>query len=188
MANKLGVGNAETMLAQGTKGLAKQHADEAVAAAANPLMVQAAKGIPRQVIEGALVEGVFEELPQSVTETIIQNLALDKPWSEGLDEAIVLGVLSGGAMGAGAAGYKGFTAPKADENKSNEAKQAADKAKQEQEARKADALQRVQQAWQQQAQLLAEQEAGEPEVPQTAPRCGCNAGPAARPRSPSAPG
>lgn len=169
LANKLGVGNAETMLAQGTKGLAKQHADEAVAAAANPLMVQAAKGIPRQVIEGALVEGVFEELPQSVTETIIQNLALDKPWSEGLDEAIVLGVLSGGAMGAGAAGYKGFTAPKADENKSNEAKQAADKAKQEQEARKADALQRVQQAWQQQAQLLAEQEAGEPEVPQTAP-------------------
>lgn len=169
LANKLGVGNAETMLAQGTKGLAKQHADEAVAAAANPLMVQAAKGIPRQVIEGALVEGVFEELPQSVTETIIQNLALDKPWSEGLDEAIVLGVLSGGAMGAGAAGYKGFTAPKADENKTNEAKQAADKAKQEQEARKAEALQRVQQAWQQQAQLLAEQEAGEPEVPQTAP-------------------
>lgn len=169
LANKLGVGNAETMLAQGAKGLAKQHADEAVAAAANPLMVQAAKDIPRQVIEGALVEGVFEELPQSVTETIIQNLALDKPWSEGLDEAIVLGVLSGGAMGAGAAGYKGFTAPKADENKTNEAKQAADKAKQEQEARKAEALQRVQQAWQQQAQLLAEQEAGEPEVPQTAP-------------------
>lgn len=169
LANKLGVGNAETMLAQGTKGLAKQHADEAVAAAANPLMVQAAKGIPRQVIEGALVEGVFEELPQSVTETIIQNLALDKPWNEGLDDAIVMGILSGGAMGAGAAGYKGFTAPKADENKTNEAKQAADKAKQEQEARKAEALKRVQDAWLQQAQILAEQEAGEPEVPQTAP-------------------
>ena len=169
LANKLGVGNAETMLAQGTKGLAKQHADEAVAAAANPLMVQAAKGIPRQVIEGALVEGVFEELPQSVTETIIQNLALDKPWSEGLDEAIVLGVLSGGAMGGAAAGYKGFAAPQADTSSSNTAKQAADKAAQEQDARKADALQRVQQAWQQQAQLLAEQEAGEPEVPQTAP-------------------
>lgn len=169
LANKLGVGNAETMLAQGTQGMAKQFADEAADAAANPLMVQAAKGIPRQVIEGALVEGVFEELPQSVTETIIQNLALDKPWSEGLDEAIVLGVLSGGAMGGAAAGYKGFAAPQADTSSSNTAKQAADKAAQEQDARKADALQRVQQAWQQQAQLLAEQEAGEPEVPQTAP-------------------
>lgn len=57
LANKLGVGNAETMLAQGTQGMAKQFADEAADAAANPLMVQAAKGIPRQVIEGALVEG-----------------------------------------------------------------------------------------------------------------------------------
>lgn len=89
LANKLGIGDADTMMAQGTKGIAKQNADEAAAAAANPLAQQAAKSIPRQVIEGALVEGVFEELPQSVTETVMQNwhwispgrMAWMKPWS-----------------------------------------------------------------------------------------------------------
>ena len=118
LANKLGIGDADTMMAQGTKGIAKQNADEAAAAAANPLAQQAAKGIPRQVVEGAISEGFLEELPQSMAETIIKNLALDKPWTEGLDEAIVMGVLSGGAMGGAAAGYKGMTAPKAqkDEN------------------------------------------------------------------------
>lgn len=118
LANKLGIGDADTMMAQGTKGIAKQNAAEAAAAAANPLAQQAAKGIPRQVVEGAISEGFLEELPQSMAETIIKNLALDKPWTEGLDEAIVMGVLSGGAMGGAAAGYKGMTAPKAqkDEN------------------------------------------------------------------------
>lgn len=118
LANKLRIGDADTMMAQGTKGIAKQNADEAAAAAANPLAQQAAKGIPRQVVEGAISEGFLEELPQSMAETIIKNLALDKPWTEGLDEAIVMGVLSGGAMGGAAAGYKGMTAPKAqkDEN------------------------------------------------------------------------
>lgn len=110
-ANKLGVGDADTMLAQGAKGLSKQNADEAAAAAANPLVQQAAKSVPRQVIEGAITEGLLEELPQSVAEQLLQNLALDKPWSEGLDDAIVLGVLSGGAMGAGAAGFRGITRP-----------------------------------------------------------------------------
>lgn len=116
LANKLGVGDADTMLAQGAAGIAKQNADEAAAAA---LMSQKAKSIPRQVVEGAIAEGFLEELPQSVAETVIKNLALDKPWSEGLDEAIVMGVLSGGAMGGAAAGYKGFTAPKAKEQDPN---------------------------------------------------------------------
>ena len=113
LANKLGIGDADTMMAQGTKGIAKQNADEAAAAAANPLAQQAAKGIPRQVVEGAISEGFLEELPQSMAETIIKNLALDKPWTEGLDEAVVMGILTGGAMGAGAAGYHGYTAPTA---------------------------------------------------------------------------
>lgn len=113
LAQHLGIGNVETMLAQGTKGLAKEHADTATTAATNQLTGALAKSIPRQVIEGALVEGVFEELPQSVTETVMQNLALDKPWTDGLDEAVVMGILTGGAMGAGAAGYHGYTAPTA---------------------------------------------------------------------------
>lgn len=116
LANRLGIGDAETMLAQGARGMSRQFADDAATAAAraaaNPLVAQAAaKGIPRKMIEGAISEGLLEELPQSVSEQLLQNLALDKPWHEELDAAIVLGTLSGGAMGAGAAGYRGFMEP-----------------------------------------------------------------------------
>lgn len=92
------------MLAQGKAGLAKQLADDA----ANPLAASAAKSIPRKVVEGAISEGLLEELPQSVSEQILQNLALDKPWTQDVDASAVMGVLSGGVMGAGAAGYHGF--------------------------------------------------------------------------------
>lgn len=102
VANRLGIGDAETMLAQGAKG----------AAAAAPQA--AAKSIPRSVIEGAISEGLLEELPQSVSEQVIQNLALGKEWSEGVDGAAVMGVLSGGAMGGAAAGYHSAMQPKAD--------------------------------------------------------------------------
>lgn len=108
VANRLGIGDADMMLAQGTKGMAKDAAERATAAAVNPLAAPAQKSILRQVGEGAVTEGVLEELPQSVSEQILQNEALGKTWSEGLDEAIVMGILSGGAMGAGAAGFRGF--------------------------------------------------------------------------------
>lgn len=109
VANRLGIGDADMMLAQGTKGMAKDAAERATAAAVNPLAAPAQKSILRQMGEGAIAEGVLEELPQSVSEQILQNEALGKSWSEGLDEAVVMGILSGGAMGAGAAGYRGFT-------------------------------------------------------------------------------
>ncbi|EFI61336.1 MULTISPECIES: PLxRFG domain-containing protein [Comamonas] len=108
VANRLGIGDADMMLAQGTKGMAKDAAERATAAAVNPLAQPAHKSILRQMGEGAITEGVLEELPQSVSEQILQNEALGKSWSEGLDDAIVMGILSGGAMGAGAAGYRGF--------------------------------------------------------------------------------
>ena len=108
VANRLGIGDADMMLAQGAKGMAKDAAERATAAAANPLAQPAQKSILRQMGEGAITEGVLEELPQSVSEQILQNEALGKSWSEGLDDAIVMGILSGGAMGAGAAGYRGF--------------------------------------------------------------------------------
>lgn len=97
LTNKLGIGDADTMIAQGAKGFGSNAAG------------QSAKSIPKQVIQGAISEGLLEELPQSVTEQILQNLALGKNWSEGVDSAIVLGTLSGGAMGAGAAGLHGMS-------------------------------------------------------------------------------
>ena len=112
-AQRLGIGDAETMLAQGNKGIAKQFADDAATAAANPLVQQrAVKSIPTQVIQGAISEGFLEELPQSVAEQIFQNLALGKDWSEDVDTAVVLGTLSGAAMGGGAAGYRAAREPR----------------------------------------------------------------------------
>lgn len=81
VAQRLGIGDVDTMLAQ---------------ASMNPV---ARKGVVRAALEGAVSEGVLEELPQSIQEQVWQNQALGKPLSEGVDEAAVLGLLSGGAMG-----------------------------------------------------------------------------------------
>lgn len=132
VANKLGIGDAETLLAQGAKGIAKADADAAARAAVNPLVQQqAVKSIPRQVIEGAIAEGFLEELPQSVAEQIFQNLALGKDWLKDVDGAAVMGVLTGGAMGAGASGYRAATRPTttdADVQRTTDARVAGEKA------------------------------------------------------------
>lgn len=86
IANKLGIGDPETLLVGGI-----QPEKEAVK-----------KTFIRQFLEGAFTEGVLEELPQSVQEQVAQNYAMGKPLDEGVDQAVVMGVLSGGAMGAGA--------------------------------------------------------------------------------------
>lgn len=125
VANRLDIGDADMMLAQGTKGMAKDAAERATAAAVNPLAQPAQKSILRQMGEGAITEGVLEELPQSVSEQILQNEALGKPWSDGLDDAIVMGILSGGAMGAGAAGYRGFKDKQIDDAAANARNAAA---------------------------------------------------------------
>lgn len=113
LARYLGIGDADTMLAQGAQGVAKQFADDAATAAVNAVAKPTIKSIPRKVLEGAITEGLLEELPQSMAETVLQNLALGKPWHEKLDEAAVMGVLTGGAMGGGAAGFHGFMEPSA---------------------------------------------------------------------------
>ncbi|QYG04005.1 LPD38 domain-containing protein [Massilia sp. NP310] len=59
------------------------------------------KGIARRIGEGALTEGVIEELPQSVQEQVAQNLALDRQWDEGVGKAAAAGAILGGVMGAG---------------------------------------------------------------------------------------
>ena len=94
VAQKLGIGDVDTMMAKG-----------ALQSGPKP----STKGITRQAIEGAMSEGLLEELPQSVSEQLLQNLALNKPWDDGLDEAIVMGTLAGMAMGGPAAGLSAFS-------------------------------------------------------------------------------
>jgi len=62
---------------------------------------EAARGLVQSIIYGAVSEGLLEELPQSVQEQVAQNIALDKPWHEGVDHAAVVGAFTGGLMGGG---------------------------------------------------------------------------------------
>ena len=93
IAKKLGIADIDTMLA---------------GAAANPAV---RKGVVRSALEGAVSEGLLEELPQSVSEQVLQNIALDKPIDEGVNQAAVLGLLSGSSMGAGANVLNSFRTP-----------------------------------------------------------------------------
>lgn len=95
IAQRMGIGDVDTML---------------VGAARDPGM---RKGVVRSFLEGAASEGILEELPQSVSEQVLQNAALGKPLDEGVDQAAVLGLLSGGAMGGGAGAFGSLgSAPK----------------------------------------------------------------------------
>lgn len=172
VANRLGVGDAETMMAQGGKGLSKQIADDAATAAVNPLVQQQARSIPTQMMLGAMTEGLLEELPQSVMEQVFQNIALGQDWYKDVDAAVVLGTLSGGTMGAGAAGYRGFREPRGAASPTGQqaAPNAAGGRPPESESARAlrsDILSRLSQ--------VQQEEAGEPVVPQTAPPDGATA-------------
>lgn len=179
VANKLGIGDAETMLAQGTKGMAKQNADDAATAAVNPLVQQAAaKSIPRRVVEGAISEGFLEELPQSVAEQIFQNVALGKDWLTDVDSAVVMGVLSGGAMGGAAAGYHGIKQPKAGAGEvppGQPGTAPVEGSAQPGAVPTNPGMERIQQAFAAQLAALQQQEQGDPTVPQTAPPDGAAA-------------
>ncbi|WP_162900274.1 PLxRFG domain-containing protein [Acinetobacter sp. SWAC57] len=93
LAQKMGIGDVDTMLVTGRAGPAE---------IAGEIASMPAKSLPRRVIEGAISEGFLEELPQSVSEQVIQNLALDKPWHDGIEDAAVMGTLAGMAMGGAA--------------------------------------------------------------------------------------
>ena len=93
IAQKLGIVDVDTMLVNGKLGPAE---------IAGEIAAMPAKSLPRRVVEGAISEGFLEELPQSVSEQILQNLALDKPWSDGIEDAAVMGTLAGMAMGGAA--------------------------------------------------------------------------------------
>jgi GGDEF domain-containing protein len=59
------------------------------------------KNFARRLVEGGITEGVFEELPQSIQEQMFSNYSLDKPLTEGVDKAAVMGLMTGTAFGAG---------------------------------------------------------------------------------------
>jgi N12 class adenine-specific DNA methylase len=87
-AKALGVGDIDQAIVGGTTKVAGQAGKEA-------------PGMLSSMGRGALSEGVFEELPQSLSEQAIQNVALDRPWTQDLDAAAAMGLLTGGAMGGG---------------------------------------------------------------------------------------
>ena len=91
IAQKLGIADIETMLAQGKLSPS-----------------QLATGLPKAIAGGIVTEGLLEEAPQSAQEQIAQNLSLDKPWDEGVGNAAAMGALSGGLMGGGANALNAF--------------------------------------------------------------------------------
>lgn len=80
------------------KALGIQDIDTLVAATASDPV--AAKNLARGMLLGAFQEGVLEELPQGFVETMLANRANGRDLLHGVDESIVLGLLSGGLMGA----------------------------------------------------------------------------------------
>lgn len=94
VARKLGFEDVDTLMARGIK-------PEQVASEISQIPFSS---IPKSVVLGAISEGLLEEMPQSVTEQVLQNYALDKDLFEGVDDAIVMGTLAGMAMGGTVAG------------------------------------------------------------------------------------
>jgi hypothetical protein len=115
IAQKLGIGDVDTMLVNGRVGPAQ---------IAGEIVNTPAKSLPRRVIEGAISEGFLEELPQSISEQIIQNLATDKHWSDGVEDAAVMGTLAGMAMGGVANIPSGHNPNTAENNTTPEQSQA----------------------------------------------------------------
>jgi len=76
--------------------------DTMVVAGLNPAKKEGFKGVVKSIVGGGITEGVFEELPQTVQETIFTNAALDKPLLNGVPEGAAQAIILGATMGAGA--------------------------------------------------------------------------------------
>jgi hypothetical protein len=64
-------------------------------------------------LKSALSESVFEELPQSAQEQISQNIALGRPWDEGVAEQMAGGIIGGAGAGLGFGTYNQYKINKA---------------------------------------------------------------------------
>lgn len=154
VAQRLGVGDVDTMLAQGSTRAVGQGST---------------RSMPRQIIEGGVAEGALEELPQSVAEQALQNVALERPWDEGVGSAAAQGLITGTAMG-GAGGGVGASANRAQQRADAQALQrtqaAIDSAEtltqQAQDEQRTAAVQSAQDAAVARAGALADEEAAAP--------------------------
>jgi hypothetical protein len=90
VAKYFNIGDVDTMLIKGTTKVSQDAVNKAQ------------KSTIRKAFEGALSESTFEELPQSLQEQALQNIAQGREWTEGLAEAGTMGFLAGGIMGGGA--------------------------------------------------------------------------------------
>lgn len=93
VAKKLGIGEVDTLLAGGSR--------------------PDGKGVVRSAAEGAVVEGALQEMPQSMQEQAFQNIATDRPVTEGVGASAAAGLLAGGVIG-GVAGPLGREKPAAE--------------------------------------------------------------------------
>jgi len=87
LAKRMGVVDPETAIAAGMR-TAAEGAEDATQ-----------RGLLSRAGRGALAEGVFEEMPQSVQEQMWQNWAEDDPIFQGVARAGFEGALAGGTMG-----------------------------------------------------------------------------------------
>lgn len=94
LAQKLGFVDPDTYFAAGVSDTIKKEAKKKG--------LDVATAIARRIVGGGISEGVFEEMPQSIQETIWQNVALDRPIMEGVPESAAQGAIVGMAMGGAA--------------------------------------------------------------------------------------
>jgi N12 class adenine-specific DNA methylase len=73
---------------------------------------QAARNLGAAIVYGAVSEGLLEELPQSLAEQAAQNLATGRPVTEGMTDAGLMGLVTGGVMGAGGNAARGAVRPR----------------------------------------------------------------------------
>jgi hypothetical protein len=88
-------------------------------------------------IKTGLVESTFEELPQGAQDQIAQNLALGKPWDEGVAESMAHGLVSAFPMGATFGAYEQHKANQFITGKKDEDKYLAEaEAREKEQAKK----------------------------------------------------
>lgn len=85
---------------------------DVVGQAGDVVQEASSKSFARKMVQAGISEGIFEEMPQSVQETMFSNVALDKPLFEGVPESAAQGLVTGSVMGAGFQGVNTALKPK----------------------------------------------------------------------------
>ena len=83
---KLGLTDVDTALAKGSLEAALKGS-------------KVPQGLATRILAGAVGEGALEELPQSAIEQVAHNVGVGKPWDEGVEEAMAMGLLAGATTG-----------------------------------------------------------------------------------------